>query len=321
MPNKNLSNPQKILFIINPISGDIDKDHLKEEIRLFSEKDQFCYEVFYTTGKNDAQKVKEAIEKYMPDKVVPVGGDGTCNLVGKILIGKNIPMGIIPLGSANGMAKELDIPKKLEDALKVVVQDNKKPIDAININNQYISLHLSDIGLNAQVIKRFEHENIRGFIGYTKSFLKEIVLAKPIKFMLKIDGAKIIRKAYMVVIANASKYGTGAIINSTGKISDGKFEIIIIRPYSFWHLFHMIIPFFTRKIHQLDYIDIYSCKKASIQIFKEKELQIDGEVIGRMKEITVEINPHALKILVPENPPQSIFLMDKLDALLNSEEN
>ncbi|WP_339738493.1 diacylglycerol kinase family protein [uncultured Sunxiuqinia sp.] len=300
MPNNQLSKPQKILFVINPISGDIDKNYLQEKIEVLAAKKQFAFEIQFTKGKNDQRLITEAIRKFAPGKVVAVGGDGTCNLVAKILMNRNILMGIIPLGSANGLAKELQIPQNLDEAMKTIIADKSKAIDLVIINQKHVSLHLADIGINAQVVKRFERDHIRGFAGYAKHFIQELFAARPLKFKVTLDGRKIIKKAYMVVIANATKYGTGAIINPKGSISDGKFEIILIRPYSVWHLFQMVIPFFTRKIHELDYIKSYSGQKATIHNYGKKELQIDGEVIGRLKEINVEINPHALEILVSE---------------------
>ncbi|WP_159518215.1 diacylglycerol/lipid kinase family protein [Sunxiuqinia indica] len=316
MPNMETSQNQKILFAINPISGDIDKNYLKEKIQAVFEDKHSEYEIFYTTGENDVEKITTVLAKYSPDRVVSVGGDGTFRLVGEVMLNKDIPIAILPLGSANGMATELGIPKNIDQALKVVTSTKKKSIDALRINDQHISFHLSDIGLNAQIIKRFENDDTRGFIGYAKHFFKELFTSKPNKYLMHIDGEKIIRKAHMIVLANASKYGTGAVINPKGIIDDGKFEIILIRPYSAWHLFHMIIPFFSRTIHELDYVDSYSCKKASIRNYKKKELQIDGELIGRIEEISVEIIPHALQILVPDQEAQSIFSR-KLDSLFD----
>ncbi|KOH42736.1 diacylglycerol/lipid kinase family protein [Sunxiuqinia dokdonensis] len=307
MPNNQLNKPQKILFVINPISGDIDKNDLLERIKTFSEQRHFTFEVYHTKGQHDAKLISESIEKYEPDKVVAVGGDGTCNLLAKILMNKNIRMGIIPLGSANGMAKELEIPQNPDKALETIVADKTKAIDLLVINRAYISMHLADVGINAQVVKRFERDQIRGFPGYAKHFIQELFAAKPLKFKVTLDGRKIIKKAYMVVIANATKYGTGAMINPRGNISDGQFEIIFVRPYSVWHLFQMIVPFFTRKIHELDYIKSFSGKKATIHNYEKKELQIDGELIGRLKEINVEINPQALEILVPERKGKGLF--------------
>ncbi|MGQ7869149.1 diacylglycerol/lipid kinase family protein [Sunxiuqinia sp. sy24] len=307
MPNKPLNTPQRILFIVNPIAGDIVKDDFKEKIETFSEKRNFAFEIQYTKGEKDNQLIAEAIRRFVPDKVVAVGGDGTSNLVAKILINEKIIMGIIPMGSANGLARELNIPQTLSDALEVVAAQKTRAIDTVTINGTHLSLHLADIGINAQVIKRFERDSIRGFTGYAKHFIQELFAAKPFKFAVTLDQKKITQKAHMVVIANATKYGTGAVINPRGNISDGQFEIIFVRPYSMWHLFQMIIPFFTHKIHELDYVKSFSAQKVTIHNYGKKELQIDGELIGRLKEINVEINPQALEILIPERRSKYFF--------------
>lgn len=299
MPNKIGNNQQKILFVINPISGDIDKNHLKDRIQFFAAKQNFSYRIFYTTGENDPALIKEIISEFKPTKVISVGGDGTCNLVGKILLNSTIQMGIIPLGSANGLAKELMIPQTLDEALQIVVDGTPKTIDVLKVNEDYISLHLSDIGVNAKVVARFEKDNVRGFWGYAKHFIKELQVAKPLKFKLIMENQCLYKKAYMVVLANASNYGTGASINPEGKLDDGQFEVVLIRPYSFWQTIKMVIPFFTRKLHLLDYVSIYNCKKVKIINHKKQIVQVDGEVIGRLEEVNVEIIPQSLQVLAP----------------------
>jgi len=185
------------------------------------------------------------------------------------------------------------------DALDVVVKGQIKAVDTVILNKEYLSLHLSDIGMNAKMIERFEKDSGRGIWGYVKSFFKEVGEARLSSFELICDQKTVVKNAYMVVIANASKYGTGAVINPKGKINDGFFEVIFVRPYSTWHLLKMIIPFYTRKIHTLAYVDTFTCQNAVIRNFQKQAVQVDGEIIGRPEEVFVEIIPQSLKILVP----------------------
>jgi diacylglycerol kinase family enzyme len=298
MPKAHLNAPI-ILFVINPISGDVDKSNLESAIEGHFQGQQATFKIFYTTGENDIENLSTLIKEITPGKVVAVGGDGTCNMVGNVLLKSKIPMGILPLGSANGLAKELQIPQQVTEALKVITDGKPKPIDTLLLNQKYLSLHLSDIGMNAQVVERFEKDSGRGFWGYARSFFKEVGDAKPLPFKLQSDTKTIVKTAHMVVIANASRYGTGAVINPKGKIDDGFFEVIFVRPYSTWHLLRMIIPFYTRRIHTLPYIDTFSCKKAVIRNFQKQVIQVDGEVIGRNQEVVVEIMPQSLLVLVP----------------------
>ncbi|MFB6317513.1 diacylglycerol/lipid kinase family protein [Saccharicrinis sp. FJH54] len=300
MPKNNDTDHSTILFVINPVSGDTDKAELEERIERLSVAKNIKCDLFYTTGKDDEERLKERLKTCNPDKVVSVGGDGTCNLTARVLLHSDIQLGIIPLGSANGLAKELELPVDLDESLDIVTGNQIKTIDVLKINN-HISLHLSDIGVNAEVVNRFEKDNVRGLAGYARHFFLELFRAKPHHFLIESGDKKINRKAYMVAIANASKYGTGAVINPKGKLDDGWFEVILIRPYKLVHLLQMIIPFFTHELDQLDYVEIYSFKKATISNKNKRVLQIDGEIIGQQEKVNVEILPQCIKVLIPEN--------------------
>ena len=107
-----------------------------------------------------------------------------------------------------------------EEALKIIEMGRVKKMDVICINDEHISLHLADIGLNAQLIKYFDNSNWRGKIGYAKVFLKTIWNTQRVKVFIETDEGEVWRRSYMVVLANARKYGTGALINPEGNLSD-----------------------------------------------------------------------------------------------------
>jgi len=299
MPRQKIKNRKKILFVINPISGDIDKASLKSEIIKYVSNHDRVVEFYETKGDNDKEELSNFIEKTNPEKVVAVGGDGTCNLVAKVLLNTKIKLGIVPKGSANGLATELKIPGDLHDSLKIILDENSKKIDVLQFDDQHLSLHLSDIGFNATLIERFEEGNLRGFAGYGNHFISKLGGIKTVKFKIEIDGKTKRKKAIMVVIANATRYGTGAVVNPQGKLDDGRFEIIVFRPRKLIQFLKMIIPFFTRQIHRLAYVDIYSGEKVKITNIENQKLQIDGEIMGQPKQISVEIIPQSLAVLVP----------------------
>ena len=299
MPKTTPPKPLRLLFVINPISGDRDKEDLELKIRQLARRLQFKPDLFYTTGEQDEKKLHNEIDHLAPDRVLAVGGDGTCNLVARVLLDCELPLAIIPMGSANGMARELEIPEEIDKAIELAVCGKVDLLDVLRVNGEYISLHLSDIGINATVVERFEKEKIRGMWGYARQYAKALMDAKPIRFQLTIDGKKIRKRAYMVVIANASKYGTGANINPEGRLNDGKFEVVLLRPYSFFHLFGMVVSFFTGQLHTLEYIDVYPCRKLHIQNSREHVVQVDGEFIGRLTEVDVEILPRNLQVVIP----------------------
>src|SRR6185295_4965195 len=118
--------------------------------------------------------------------------------------------GIIPAGSANGMARELEIPDEPEKALEIILEGEVKSADVILMNEKDICLHLSDIGLNAQLIKYFKEGSLRGKLGYARVVLKVLLRKQRMRVVIQSGKEEILRSAVMVAIANASKFGTGA---------------------------------------------------------------------------------------------------------------
>jgi diacylglycerol kinase family enzyme len=102
-----------------------------------------------------------------------------------------------------------------------------------------------------------------------------------------------------LTFASTRKYGTGALINPTGTIDDGLFELIMIRSFPWYSLPSLFVRFFTGKIHESIYSDIISCSSAEVKLRKRKMLQVDGELIGKVQQINVSIVPQGLRILIP----------------------
>jgi diacylglycerol kinase family enzyme len=189
----------KFLFVVNPISGGKQKNDYEDAIKKHFESLPHSIEFFLLDGKNDAERLQESIEQLKPHKVVAVGGDGTVSLVAKKILGTEMQLGIIPAGSANGMARELAIPLNITDALNLLLLNNARKADAILVNKQ-VCLHLSDIGLNARLIKYFEEGNKRGKIGYAKVALKVLWKKQNIRTIIQTKDNEIKRDAFMVVL-------------------------------------------------------------------------------------------------------------------------
>ncbi|MDP9230358.1 MAG: diacylglycerol kinase family lipid kinase [Bacteroidota bacterium] len=285
----------KILFVINPISGGTDKQDWESDIRNYFQLHPHTIEFFILSGKNDAASILQSIEKTQPDRVVAVGGDGTVTLVAKQIIGKDIAMGILPAGSANGMAKELEIPININDALDVIVHGEIKNADLININNE-ICLHMSDIGLNAELIKYFVEGHRRGKWGYLRVLSKVLWKKRVMYVTVKTKDVEIKRKAFVVVLANASKSGFGAVVNPVGSLDDGFFEVIIVRRLAITELFKM---WFRPQPFNPEKIEIIQATSVSIETLHKVHFQVDGEYLGKVTYINANILPGKLKLLLP----------------------
>lgn len=241
----------------------------------------------------DDAALRSALTKDKVHGVVAVGGDGTVKMVADHLASSGIPLGIVPTGSANGMAKELGIPTDIESAMQVIIAGKTRRIDVIMINGNEACIHLSDIGLNALLIKHFEEGSIRGQLGYARMVMKTLYSRKLIHVTIDNGVEQIRRKAFMIVLANARMYGTGASINPDGDPGDGVFEVVLLKQLSILELLKMMFrhrPFDKRKT------EIIRARKVHIEMKKKMEFQIDGEYKGKVGRVDAEILPGALDV-------------------------
>jgi len=291
------ANNLNLLFVINPVSGNNTTDWNTIISDYFAETKHTI--ALYNLPKNcNLQILKDKISVFAPHQVIAVGGDGTVKLVAACLLGQNIALGILPAGSANGLAKELGISNDPRLALEVLLANNPAKIHAIQIND-HLCIHLSDIGLNAYAMKIFEGQRVRGMWGYLIASIKVLWQKPPMEIALKIANKTIKIKAEMVVIANATQYGSGAVINPTGQLDDALFEVIAIKKISVREILKVI---FLRTTYDSNHTEIFQTNALSMHSTKKVHFQVDGEYLGKVKEVKAVLIPDALTVMMPRSP-------------------
>ena len=283
----------KLLFIVNPGSGSDDTD-FKTVIRDFFLPLNHQIEIYELPDKCSTDQISATIKKASADRVIAVGGDGTLKLVAECLKGTKTPIGIIPAGSANGMAKELGIPININEALELIITGTPKEIHAVMVNDE-LCIHLSDIGFNAYIIKKFDDLPQRGMWGYAKATWKALWSHHLMEVEFEIAGETIRSQAAMVVIANATMYGTGVKINPEGKLDDDVFEVILVKQYSVMEIIKIRLtnlPFNPEKI------EIFATKNLQIKTKHKVHFQVDGEYMGKVNQVNAKIIPAAISIIV-----------------------
>lgn len=289
----------KVLFIINPVSGGKEKHDWETAIRDYFKDKPHSTEFYLLTGKDDKRSVMHHIDTIKPDRVVAVGGDGTVKMVAGLLKETPVVLGILPAGSANGMATELGLPANMEEALDVIIHGQVKKIDVLRINEEQICIHLCDVGLNAMLVKYFEQSKKRGMWGYGKAVFRVLWQKQKMRVSIQTESAKYQRKAYMVVMANARKYGTGANINPDGDIADGRFEIVILRKLNVLEILKAI---FTDRSFHPRRIEVISATNAEMRIHRKAYFQVDGEFEGKTAMVKARVLPGVLHVVVPDQP-------------------
>ena len=284
----------KILFIINPASGNNTINWAIEITNYFSAL-HHTVQLYLLTKSCNVQTIKDKIAEFDPHQVVAVGGDGTIKMVAECLIHTNILLGILPAGSANGLAKELGIPENPQKAMEVLLNGQAKNIH-ITMVNKHLCIHLSDIGLNAYAMKKFKTQSGRGMWGYFIASLRVLMFNPILEIKMKIGNETRGIKAEMIVIANATKYGTGALINPIGQLDDDVFEVVVIKHISVLEIFKMV---FTHAPYDPEKTEIFQTNELSIRSTKRVHFQVDGEYLGKTKAVNAVLVPHALQVICP----------------------
>lgn len=292
-----------ILMVVNPVSGDIDKSELVEATTIFAEKENLNLVIYNTSGVSDIVNIKVLYKTYKPKRIIVAGGDGTIKMVAEAMEKNDVIIGILPAGSANGLAVDLNLPSTIEENLKIAFHNDYMEIDMISINGKK-SIHLSDLGLNAEMIKNYEKSTIRGKWGYILQTVSTLIdLEDPFTATITGDFSTIECVARMIVIANSKKYGTGVSINPNGVMNDGKFELVILKNLDLVVLGKIITG--NMPIDSED-IEIISTDKATITTNVPVSFQIDGEYFGKETKLNIEILPKQMKVAIP-NPNNEII--------------
>lgn len=288
---------KKYLFIVNPISGGVDKSEMIEETIAFAKENNSEVIIFETSEKDCKNEIHDLFELHQPERVLIAGGDGTIKMVAEALEDQDVVFGIIPAGSANGLAVDLNLPKTVAENLEIAFNGDFIAMDMIEINGLK-SLHLSDIGLNAQLVKNYEQGNTRGKLGYALQAITTLVDAdEPFSAVIQSHEVAFECSAKMIVIANSQKYGTGVTINPDSQMNDGKFEIVILKNLDLL-VFGKIITG-NMPVNTED-VEIISTDKATITTHKPVSFQIDGEYCGEESVLNINILPGRIKLAIPD---------------------
>lgn len=291
---------KQIHFILNPKAGKgnnrIDKSLLG---KYFNEK-HFLLVVKPTNYKNHAIRLTQESISENADIIVACGGDGTINEVASCLINSNIILGIIPIGSGNGLASNLNIPKKINAALALIKTSKAKHIDVGQLNNHYFFSN-TGIGFDAQVIKNYEASNERTLVSYIKATLKSLKKVNNLSDVeTTINGKKIKHKPFLIFISNSNELGYNVSLTPKASLEDGKLDILIVKKIGVFKIFLFTLLMLLKRHHKLKEVDCYQTKELIITQKQKSifQIQIDGEFrMIKNNTIHITILEKALKVI------------------------
>ncbi len=291
---------KKIHFIINPASGN-DEPILSWINDIFG-KTKIEWEVFVTKKKSDARKFTRDAIKQKVDCVAVYGGDGTVMEVAQELFQKDMPMAIIPGGTANVVAKELGIPVDTRSALALLKGRAKqiKEIDMGLCNKKPFVIRLN-AGIMADMIKKTE-SNVKESIGqlaYAVTALKELGMTKIVTYDMVIDGKKKKTKGFALVVANSGNVGISDIsLLPSVDISDGFLDVIVFKTNRLTSLIKWAANI-AMQSKPIGVVRHWKAKDVVITTRPAQSLLLD-DVPYKAETIHAEIVPKALRVVVPK---------------------
>jgi diacylglycerol kinase family enzyme len=292
----------------NPVSGLSDAPTIREKISQVMNEYQIPFEIYETTGKEDLYEIVKMAIKNGYRRFVAVGGDGTISGVASGLVNTKIPLVIVPTGTVNALARELQIPFTLDEAIRWwAIGGRSKFIDVIMVKERFYLLNVS-AGAAAKIMKEAKREDIHrfGVLVYIWNAIKRFTDVPIHRFRLLVDGKQVQFRASELMIANSGTLmGLRALqLDAEASLDSGKLTICHAQMKTMLDYVRIGFKLLTSPPEEtpseLDCLD--ALHEITIQTSRPVPVQGDGEQIG-YTPVTVKLIPQSLHIVMPTRQP------------------
>ena len=310
---------RKIIYLINPISGTRGKRSLKEMIRQKTQEQGIDFSILPTSAEGDYSHLSSVILAEGVTDIVICGGDGTVSAVMAALRSSAVRLGVIPMGSGNGLAFAAGIPKDPARALDIVFAGKASPIDGVLINGEF-SCMLAGIGMDGKVAHEFAGQQRRGLQTYIRITMRNFFSARPYPFRLCMpdgpatgrampDGAprELDVDAFFISIANGNQFGNNFTIAPRASLHDGLLDIVIAKKTGrlnfLWSVIRQVFGGYPVQPAPAGAgkgaILYFQTPSLVIENPGEAPLHIDGDPKTSARTFRVEVVPDAIRLIQP----------------------
>lgn len=233
------------------------------------------------------------------DLVVVGGGDGTLRLAAAELVDSGLPLGVLPLGTANDLARTLDIPADPAAACEVIVGGHRHAIDLGWVNGEYF-FNVAHIGVGAALRDYLDPDLKRrwGFAAYPRAVIAAMRDHRPFRAEIRSDGDGIRVRVIEIAVGNGRYYGGGAMVAPDAAIDDRRLDLWTIEPMHGWYLLGLA-PAILKGRHVRDRrVRHVRCEHAEIRTTRRMAVTADGERIAHTPAV-FRVIPAALQVYVP----------------------
>ena len=297
---------RRILYYINPISGPRRKISINKIIAEKTRDQQIDFEILSAHHRGEYPDLRDKLEHEKITDVVICGGDGTVNHLASALVDVDVNIGIIPLGSGNGLAFSAGIPRDLSRAMQIIFAGKSSFIDAFFINEKFCCM-LCGLGFDAQVAHDFAIQKTRGLTTYINLTIKNFLIAPTYPFDITVQGHTFNTEAYFISIANSNQFGNQLKIAPRASLDDGLLDVVVVKKMSRLQMAWAILQqmrsgepglYEEMNFHKKDVL-YFQTDKVIIHNPSLAPLHIDGEPVETCKQLDIRVLPGAFKLLKP----------------------
>ena len=263
-----------------------------------------------------SDEVPEAIRRACDavDLVILAGGDGTMNSAADALVECKLPLGILPTGTANDLARTLDIPTDLAAAAAVIGAGRRHAIDLGCVNGKYF-FNAASIGLSAEVTRHHTKERKRRYwvFAYLLSVRDAWRHTRPFRAQLRCDGRLTRLRAIQITVGNGRHYGGGMTVSEDAAIDDGWLDVYCLRPGSFWGLLALFPALRLGRLRHRESVHVMRGRTIEVRTPRTLPINTDGELTTRTPA-DFRVVPGALEVVVPATYRSSAKVEDHAAA-------
>ncbi len=298
---------QKVFVVINPKAG---KENQGDEVRTalahYFTADLWTSEIYETTGKEDVAAVCRAACERGATLVIAAGGDGTLVGVANGLVNSPVPLGILPLGTGNDLARALLIPLKLDEAMQLMVSDHVvKEVDALQVGKRYFFSNVS-VGITPEMMSDTKpaDKKIFGRLAYVLAMLKRSSIFQLQRYTLTINGQPQSIRAAEVMISNTTLLVKPPFLFGPPEtLDDGQLEIYLVTARTLGDYIRLVWDLFRRPGKSAAKLShLAATHKVRIEADRSHLVQADGELIGNTP-VEVQLVPKAIHLIMPKPVP------------------
>ncbi len=307
MPENSAARSKRAAIVINPVKvpeGDFKADVLG----LFAEAGWPEPLWLETTAEDPGTgQAREALEAGV-DVVIAAGGDGTVRFAADVLAGTGTPLGLMPLGTGNLLARNLgiDITDPLA-AVQGVLTGTARKVDVITAVLDHSDepqrfLVMAGLGFDAAIMANTNEElkDRVGWLAYVDAGIRNLP-GRPVKATLTIDGQPPLRRRIRsVMVGNCGKIMGGVEIFPDAKIDDGILDVVVMSPAGRFGWLTVLAGVFNRN-RKNSSVEFFSGKSAELSLEQAQEFQLDGDTLGKAKHLKVTVEPDALTIWMSDS--------------------